>query len=237
MPLQRSRIVQTHAPTLGRRSDVFIARLPNGVRAKPADQTLTVATGGAAKGNTTITLSAAINTTIAAGQYLCFANSDGAEFIAQVTALVQSGTSLPVAPLPEAIPAGAVAEFPTYLWDRTAADLERSYNRATFATFNTGGDEDAVVTGASRTLSLPGLYYFKNAAYLTALKAANDGAELWVRRELPPPSPAYQLGAVIEGPASVTAAPTASPVDGNVSADLTLAFNGSPTETDPVPTA
>lgn len=237
MVLQRSRIVQTHAPTLGRNVDVYVARLPVGSRAKPADQVLTVATAGAAKGATSITVDETIASVIAANQYLLFADENGGEYIAQLDTQVSSGSELSVLALPEAIPAGAVAEFPTYLWDRQNADLDQSYNRTTFATFNTGGDEDGIVVGASRSITAPGIYWFKNAGMLTAEKAADDGAEIWMQLVYPVPSSAYSAGKVVEGPASVTAAPETAGVDGFIQKNLTIAFNGSVTKTDPTPTA
>lgn len=212
-----------HSPTLGRTTDIFVALLPEGVRSAPVQQELTIATAGGA--TTTLTVTETITANIQAGQYLMFTNvATGEEYLVKVAANVNSGSSITIAnAVAGGIPDGAVASFPAYLWDRSAADVDRSYNRSTFATFNTGGDEDGVITGASRTFTTPGIYYGKNDGYFTALFAAENGREVWVQR--------VTGDSIIEGPAVVTAAPSASPVDGNVSADLTFAFQGKPDET------
>lgn len=212
-----------HSPLLGRTTDVFVALLPEGNRTAPVQQSLTIATAGGA--TTTLTVTETITANIQAGQYLMFTNiATGQEYLIKVAANVNSGSSITIATaVAGGIPDGAVASFPAYLWDRSAADVDRSYNRSTFATFNTGGDEDGVITGASRTFTTPGIYYGKNDGYFTALFAAENGREVWVQR--------VTGDSIMEGPAVVTAAPSASPVDGNVSADLTFAFQGKPAET------
>jgi hypothetical protein len=227
LPSTKNRVLvgaEGHAPSLGRTTDIFVSLLPLGVRTAPTQQTLTVASGGAALSATTITVDETIAALIPANSFLQFYNlTTGEEYLAQLTADVSTGSSLTVKALGEAIPEGAVASNPGYLWDRSDASVDRSYNRSTVATFNTGGDEDGVVTGASRTMTLPGLFYAKNAGYLNALWAAENGREIYVQR---------QINGVLdmEGPCVVTAAPSAAPVDGNVSADLTLAFQGKPVE-------
>jgi hypothetical protein len=227
LPSTKNRVLEGaagHAPSLGRKTDVFIALLPDGVRTAPTEQTLTVASGGAAQGATTITVDETISALIPGNTFLQFYNlTTGQEYLARLTQDVSSGSDLTVAALAEAIPAAAVAQNPGYLWDRSDASVDRSYNRATTSTFNTGGDEDGVITGASRTMSLPGIFYAKNAGYLNALWAAENGREIYVQR---------QINGVLdmEGPCVVTAATFAAPVAGNVSADLTLAFQGKPVE-------
>lgn len=231
LPNGKNRVLvgaEGHAPIRGNSVDVFIALLPiingNAVRTAPTQQFLTVATGGAAAAAETINIDETISALIPANSFLHFYNTTtGEEYLAQLTADVSSGSALSVKALTEAIPAGAVASSVSYLWDRTDASVDRTYNRATVSTFNTGGDEDGVITGASRSFTLPGLLYRKNAGYLNALWAAENGREVYFQR---------LLGGVLdmEGAAVVTAAPSASPVDGNVSADLTLAIQGKPVE-------
>ncbi|MEM6836260.1 MAG: phage tail tube protein [Cyanobacteria bacterium P01_C01_bin.120] len=213
-----------HAPTRGNTTDIFLGLLPLGVRTAPTQQQLTVGTGGTALDATSINVTETISALIPANSFLQFYNlTTGEEYLAQLTADVSSGSVLAVKALGEAIPEGAVASNPGYLWDRSDASVDRSYNRATTQTFNTGGDEDGVITGASRTMTLPGIFYAKNAGYLNALWAAENGREVYVQRVIG--------GRVdMEGPCVVTAAPSAAPVDGNVSADLTLAFQGKPVE-------
>lgn len=226
LPTGKDRVLvgaQGHAPTLGRLTDIFVALLPRGVRTAPIQQTLTIGTGGGTGTTLTVTETLVANN-IMAGQYLLFTNTTtGAEYLVKVAANVAAGTSVTIATaVSGGIPDGCKATFPAYLWDRSAADVDRSYNRATFSTFNTGGDEDGLITGAARTFTTPGMYYGKNDGYFTALHAAENGLEVWVQR--------ITGDTIIEGAAVVTAAPSASPVDGMVSADLTFAFQGKPAE-------
>ena len=238
--LYRSRVAN-HAPTRGKETDVFIALLPIGERRAPTDQQLIVSTGGAAKGATSIPLTGALTGDIEEDQYLCFADANGKEYLALLSSKAD-GTDTPVSALPvvalgEAIPAGAVAEFPPYLWDRTAADVDRSYSLNSVTTFNTGDSRDGVITGNEKNITLPGLYFFYNAAYKTAKLAADSGRELWVTRLIRKPNDNYQSGDKTEGAAVVTAAPSPSSQDGQVGADLTLAFVGPNTESDAIPTS
>ncbi|MBW4484886.1 MAG: hypothetical protein KME14_20315 [Tildeniella torsiva UHER 1998/13D] len=213
----------THLPTLGRKTDVFVALLPEGSFSAPVQQELTIATGG--DGGTTLTVTETITANIQAGQYLMFTDlTTGIEYLVKVATNVSSGSAIAIeVAIPgDGIPDGAVAQFPAYMWDRSAADLDRSFNRFTFSNFNTGGDETGIVTGGARGLATPGIYHPKNDGYFTALHAANNGRYVYVQR--------ITGDQVIEGPCSVTAAPSASPSDGAVSADLTFTFEGKPTE-------
>lgn len=232
----RSRVAN-HRPKRGKDTDVYIARLPEGDRTKPTDQILVVATGGAAKAATSVSLDSALTGPIEKGQYLCFYDSTGKETLARVSATANTGaTSLTVDALDEAIAVGAEAEFPAYLWDRTDASIDRSYSLSAVTTFNTGDGRDGTITGNEKNFTLPGLHYHYNAAYKTALEAANEGAEVWAARVVAAPNSAFQSGDIVEGAAVVTAAPSASSQDGQVTADLTLAFLGVVTETAPSPT-
>jgi hypothetical protein len=225
LPTGKNRVLtgaQSHKPTKGRLTDVWVALLGEN-RTKPTQQDLTIGTSGGA--GTTLTVTETIASTIKAGQYILFTNTTtGEEYMVKVAADVSSGSEIPIAKAVAGdIPDGAVGTFPAYLWDRSAASIDRSYTRSTFATFNTGGDEDGSITGAARTFTCPGLYYPKNAGYFTALHAAEEGLEVWVQ---------CTFGeSVMEGAAVVTAAPVGSPVGGDVTADLTFAFQGKPAET------
>lgn len=240
-PIRTNGRIANHAPVRGGESNVYLARLPLGIRRPPKDLILVVGAAGAAKGATTIPLTAAItadpdDVLPQAGQYLMFVDADGIERICKLSATVQPGDDdLTVTPLPEPIAAEMESEYPTYLWDRTAADVDRSYSLSSVTTFNTGDSRDGVITGNEKGLTVPGLYYFQNAAYKTALAAADEGRECWVFREMRRPSDAYKQGDVIQAAAVVTAAPSASPVDGQVSADLTFAYVGAVQETDAIP--
>lgn len=233
--------IANHAPVRGGESNVYLARLPVGIRRPPKDLILVVGVGGAAKGTTSIPLATAITATAdevlpQAGQYLMFVDADGIERLVELAQTVQPGDdALTVVALSEPIAAEMESEFPTYLWDRTAADIDRSYSLSSVTTFNTGDSRDGVVTGNEKGLTVPGLYYFQNAAYKTALAAADEGRECWVYREIRRPSDAYKQGDVTQGAAVVTAAPSPSAVDGQVGADLTFAFVGAVEETDAIP--
>lgn len=185
------------------------------------------------KGATTVTLHSALTGQINAGQFLCYYDfGTGEERLVEVTANADVGaTSLTVAPLKEALYAGMVAEYPPYLWDRTDASTDRSYTDATVTTFNTGGAVDGVPTTIEKTMSLPGIYYYYNAAYWTALKSAEDQAFIYVKRRRPAPGTGFIHGGITEGRALVTSAPDAAPADNFVNADLEIAFRGSTTET------
>lgn len=192
--------------------------------------------GSAAKGATTITLSSALTGDINPDQYLCFADSDGIERLARVTAKASVGaTALTVAPLDQAIGGGAAAEFPPYLWDRTDASIDRSYSNSSVTTYNTGEDRDGVPSGAEKNITVPGLYYHYNAAYQTAYRAANTGSYIHVRVIDPVPNDDFRQGRATNSRALVTSAPSAAPQDGQVSADLNIAFMGAVVETDPIP--
>jgi len=228
--------VANHTPTRGLETEVTVARLATGNREEPVEMKIT--TSGASKNAVSLPVTGVIGP-IAADQYLNFYDSDtGVEYICKLTAAAVSGAStLTVAALPETIPADCEGEYPPVMWDLTDASIDRSYNRQAQATFHTGGFEDGVVTGGSYTMTLPTIYFNKNAAAATLLVAANAGAECYVTRELNIPSTAYSKGRITKGAAVVTAAPEASPVDGFVGQDFTIAFQGQPIDQDPTPTA
>jgi len=212
-----------HAPLLGNKTKVFVARLEEGNRIAPTQQLLTVATGGG--DTTTITVTETISTPIVKGQYLDFEDvTTGEEFLVKVAETVSSGSTITIeTAIDGGLPDGAKSNFPPLLWDRTDASYDPSFTEQVAKTFNTGGFEDGVSTGGAATMNLPGLFYGKNAAYLTALQAAYDGAEIYVQR---------QTGdRITEGPCGVTGAPSPSPADGFVGGDLTVKFRGQPTET------
>jgi hypothetical protein len=223
----------SHAPVEGKATEIYVAVLPKGKRTKPIKSTLTAT--AAAKGATSITVAGLIGI-IQKGQYLMFVGTDGEEFLCQVNTTTEANaTSLTVVVLPEAIPTGAIAEFPTYIWDRKSADLDRSYNFSGVTTFNTGGSQDGIITGVEKKISLPGLYYFKNAGYKTIKWCAENDREFWMIREMPAPTDGYTAGDRIEGPAVCTGIKEGAPDDGFVNADMDITLLGKIVETDPVP--
>jgi len=235
-------LIVNHAPTRGKEVRIYVYLLGVGDRTKPTDATFTVASGGAAKGATSITLDEAAAYKAEAGQVLQFVDSNGAEYLARLTeqydpdATAPGDITLAVAALPEAIPAGAIAQTPTYFWDRTDASVDTSYDLSAVTTFNTGDNQDGVITGFQRTMSLPGLFYPKNAALKTLQWAADRGRECWLQREMPAPSSAFSKGEIYEGPAVVDSVALGAPGDGFASADVNITWLGSITYTDATPT-
>ena len=225
--------IASHAPVEGKATEIFVAVLPKGKRKKPVECTLTATT--AAKGATSITISG-LTGIIEKGQYLMFVGTDGEEFLCQVNATTAANaTSLTVVALPEAIPTGATAEFPTYVLDRKSADLDRSYKFSGVTTFNTGGSQDGIITGGEKKISLPGLYYFKNAGYKTIKWCAENAREFWISREMPAPTDGYTAGDRAEGPAVCTGIKEGAPDEGFVNADMDITLLGNIVETDPIP--
>lgn len=225
-------------PTQGIRASMFVALLPAGVRTRPTDQRILAGIAGAAKAATAITLSGALTGAIQQNQFLLFTDPvTGAERIAQVSATTNSGaTSLPVVALPQAIAQWSACEFPAYLWDRTAADVDRSYNLASLTTLDSGGDRDGVVTGKEKNLSAPGVYNYYNAGFQTARWAAENLREVWVKRFIGAPNAAFTQGELTEGAAVVTSLGDGVPTDGFVTADISFSFVGSVVEASAVPT-
>jgi hypothetical protein len=194
--------------------------------------------GGADVGklDTTIPLLFPLNGDIQEGQWLCFADGNDIERLVRVSVTALAGESaLSVDPVPQAIVQGSAAEFPPYLWDRTSADIDRSFTLNSFTTFNTGVNKDGSITGGEAKMKAQGLYNDYNAAYKTALEAAINASYIHVRCIDPPPNSDFKTGKIFEGRAVVTSAPSAAPVEGNISADLDIDFTGAPKETDPVP--
>lgn len=227
--------IATHPPVEGKGVELYVAVLPKGRRKKPVACLLT--TGGAAKGATALPVTGLVGA-IQKGQYLLFATTDGDEFICQVSATsADAATSLTVFPLPEAIPAGATGQYPTYIWDRKSADLNRSYKFSGVTTFNTGGSQDGIVTGVEKTTSLPGIYYSKNAGYRTIKWCSENDREFWFIRAMPAPSDEYTEGDRIEGPAICTGIKEGAPDEGFVTQDIDITFLGKAIELEPTPTA
>lgn len=227
--------IATHPPVEGKGVELYVAVLPKGKRKKPVASNLVA--GAAAKGATSVTITGLVGA-VEKGQYLLFSTADGDEFICQVaTTSAPAATALTVIALPEAIPAGATAQFPTYVWDRKGADLNRSYKFSGVTTFNTGGAQDGIVTGVEKTLSLPGLYYVKNAGYRTIKWCSENDREFWFVREMPAPSAEYISGDRIEGAAICTGIKEGAPDEGFVSADIEITMLGKCVELDPVPVA
>lgn len=235
MPLTRNLVQINHVPTLGKNVQVYVARLGKGVPISAiVDQTLIVATGGAAALATTITLTTALTGKIFKGQYLCFADANDIEQLALVTAdAVVGDTTLTVKALDEAIAATSKAEFPTYLWDRTDASLDQTYANNKTVTFNTGGAQNAVPTTIDRKITLPGEFWHYNAAFRTAAAVADAQEYLYVKRVEPAPNALFSAGDTIEGRALVSSVKSAGQSNSPITGDLEIEFSGPTKKTDP----
>lgn len=239
---------QDHEPVTGRKVQVFIAAIEPGQKEAPIGQDANgvlqtqefeVDVAEAAKGATSIPLVAALaaGITVNVGQYLTFADPDDIEFRARIrTKATEGATALEVDALDEAIPAGAKAEFPPYLWDRTNADLTQSYSFSATTTFNTGLSRDGTPESGTKDMNLPGLYYHYNAALATAQEAADNGNFIYAIRMQPVPNSNFQQGLTHMGRALVTQLNMPAGVSGNAEANLQVGFMGDPTKVEAVPT-
>lgn len=224
-----------HAPARGKDIDLRIALLAPGDRIKPYGdgvEQITVTNGGSgvAKGAISLPVSAltALVVKMAAGQVLRFVDqATGREYLAYVSDNAAAGdTALDVVALDEAIPDGAIAEFPAYVWDRTDSSVTKSYNFAGTTTYNTGDNEDGVITGYTADITLPGIDYHYNDGLKTALKAAAVGQECWISKIKPAPNDSFERGEVREGPAVVTSDSEGSAADAFQTRDLEMKWVG-----------
>lgn len=224
-----------HAPTRGKDVDLRVALLSPGDRIKPygdSIESITVSNSGSAvaKDATSITVAALTSNVkkIAPGQVLRFEDqTTGKEYLAYVSEEATEGaTSLTVTALDEAIPDGAIAEFPAYVWDRTDSSTTKSYNFSGVTTYNTGDNEDGVNTGYTVDATLPGIDYHYNDGLKTALAAASLGQEFWFAKVKPAPNDAFERGEVREGPAIVTNDNEGSPADAFQSRDIDVKWVG-----------
>lgn len=228
-------LIANHAVLEGYKTEVYVYLSPN--QEEPSDEVLEVAVAGAAKAAVSIPIADALTNKIYAGQSLVFYNSTtGVEVLATLTDDAEvAATSLDVKPLVQAIAAGATAELPAYVWDRTAADLDRQATFSATAGYNDSRTSQVgVITGGNATFTVPGRYHQENAGARTLEYAYYNGLKVFIKRALPNPnSSVYSAGLIQEFFAYVTAAPQASPNEGNVSNDFTLQVIGEIKETDP----
>ncbi|MHC5755552.1 MAG: phage tail protein [Nostoc sp.] len=229
----------TQAIQKSKGTKLYLALLPTGVRAKPVDQTLVaagVSSAAIAKAATSIPIEDALTGLIPKGQWLLFKDESGVERLAQLSAdAVVGATTLAVFALPEAIADGSTAEFPVRIQARSGASVARSANLQSSITFDSGSERDGTTTSRERGLSAAGNYLYYDAGLRTAEYAYENDQEVWVKRILPPPSDAYSLGKLTEGPAAITSIPDEVPADGFVSQNLEVAFLGYCNEVQPKP--
>ena len=203
-----------------------IALLPTGITTAPTPALLEVAAAAVAKGATSIPLAAALPTGcyIAKGQYLNFIDTDGNEFLVQVDADADARSAtvnaLTIKAAAVALPAGAEGEFPCYLMERTAHDITEAIAEDTVRTKDTGGAEVSTQGAITRTFSIPGVYFWANAAVRTAFYAARNKQQTWYRQTKPAPTPDYKVGDIVEGVATFTSLGDTNPLEGQSTDDL-----------------
>jgi len=129
----------------------------------------------AVAGATSIGLGNTIIGKIAAGQYLRATQPDGLERTFRVTANVESGGTLAVSGVQEAIALGSIIQFPTELFGREQSGFVTPNATSTTRNFNTGGFESPIVIGGSATANLSGDYSAFDPSILTAKENYRNG--------------------------------------------------------------
>jgi len=197
--------------------------------------TVTGAGVGAAALATSITLPFGLLSPIESGQFIQFVDTAGTEYLAELssTAALNSVT-LSVVALDEAIPVNAVALYPPEFTDRQNFDLKDDFTSAGFATFNTGGHEDAAIVGSSVDLSLDGLYFPFCPVYRTLTNFSAAGREFYFRAEDESARAGY-TGEVVEMVAAITSREKPLSVDGFVSAKFSAKVVQLPTRIFAIP--
>jgi hypothetical protein len=179
-----------------------------------------------AKGATSITILKGLEGAIQKGQFMQALDKDGTEYLLQLTAnAAVAATSLSVAALDEAIPAGSQIGYPVEFFDRTTADSNETAATAEFTTFNSGGKTDGVVTSTATEGSLGGNFFERCPGASTAEYASENGLEVWLKFL----DPEYRDGwsrRTQEGAAVITSRNKARPVEGFVSNELSYKFYG-----------
>lgn len=184
------------------------------------------------KGATTIPLLSALTSDLEIGQALLFETKSNAEYVAILSARAVAGaTNLTVQPLWEAIPAGALAKTPNYLWNVTSKGMSDSYNLSESPDHNSGNARDGVIDGGSTDWSVPGNYNPKNAGALTLEYAARAGIEVVVEWRFPGINANIPNGEVYWQAAVVTSHNLSG--EGTVTREFSLAGLGVSTKIDP----
>lgn len=221
--------------TSGKNVEVIIALAGLGERVAFTPETLTATS--AAKGATSVTVSATTNK-MYAGQGLLFIDTTtNKQFFAQLTADAAVGaTALTVGALGEAIPTGATAQFPPRAMLRTTADMSSSTDLVEVDTYDHRVKAQTPLT-RDISFSLDGMYTPYCGALATLRFADANGREVWVRRTFPAPSAAYSLGESQSFFAVVESIDMAAPNDSFVDANVALKVVTDPVIVLPTPIA
>ncbi|MEM9245607.1 MAG: hypothetical protein AAGA67_07705 [Cyanobacteria bacterium P01_F01_bin.153] len=202
--------------TPGKATDVCVALMRLGSTVYPITESFTVATGGAAKAATELTVAAAIANNLAAGQGLSFVDANDVQYFAVLAEDADAGaTTFTVEPLGEAIPADAAAAFPVRSMLRTSANLSQSVETEEIDTFDHASSA-FLQTSKSAEFTMDGMYSSFDPGAACVRAAIDQGLRLYIRTTFKAPSANYVSGARNEFFAIPSSAETAAPVDGSV---------------------
>jgi hypothetical protein len=193
---------------------------------KPSTTVVTITTG--ASGALT-----AVSIDVPVGNFVMVEDADGLEYIGKVTTGSVAGGVPVVDWITADPPTGATGKFPSEIFDRSNADMNRSYSNQGTQTFNTGGNETITATVTSKDISLQGFYNFFNPGYKICKQQAELKEPLWVMLEYEPPR-GFTRGEIILGQGYVSDRPSSNPADGFISGDISIKFSGYVDELEPV---
>ena len=192
---------------------------------KPSTTVATITTG--ASGALT-----AVSIDVPVGNYVMVEDADGLEYIGKVTTGSVAGGVPVIQWITAEPPTGATGKFPSEIFDRSNADINRSYSNQGTQTFNTGGNETITATVTSKDISLQGFYNFFNPGYKICKQQAELKEPLWVMLEYEPPR-GFARGEIILGQGYVSDRPSSNPADGFISGDISIKFSGYVDELEP----
>lgn len=223
--------------TKGKKTRITCAILRDGDRSAPHTCTIALSAAGAKAATSvgvTVTPALPAGKKIYAGQYLLFIDADQKAYVAQVNADYTTG-AMTFKPLAEAIPNGAIAQYPAPFKLRTTADVSGSTDVTDVNTYDHDISGDASPGATTYEISTDGEYSHYDPGYNTCVAANKTSTEVFISRELAPPSDGFKSGKITRGSCLITGREEPAPNDGNVSASVSLRFT-SFEELDPVPT-
>jgi hypothetical protein len=224
---------------IGRGTQIFIAPLQVGDELEPNPATLTIGSTAIAKGQTELTLSAALPTGVFIPKfcYLGFRASTGKEVLVQLNDDAKAGNNkITVFPTPAQIAGGSIADYPLRLANRTSADITRTGATTSSTTFDDDGWQRNLTTGLSGGISVPGNWSQLDPSYKTVIYQFAQQLNVYVWVESVKPNPDYATGTIFKGVFNVQDVPVNFAADGIVTGDINLTLTGPLVEVDPEPT-
>lgn len=180
----------------------------------------------AAATSITITVAPAITRTITAPFWVNFVETSGKSHLVKVTADVEVGdTTLTVSALKEGIAAGATANYPVILANRTSANLTDQDAEADVMTFENNGWKDQITTILGNGLDLSGFYSPTDAGWNICWYARQNFSEIFCEMEMRPPDSRYTKGMIVRMISGVKM-PIEAPPDNIVNTNITLMSRG-----------